>query len=204
MKTIYAHPGQALMLGRRGENEARQIVFDLTAWQELYGEGVAQLIHQRAGDDIPYPIVVSKDNNAAIWILTDTDTAVEGEGKAELQYLVGDQLAKSCTWQTFTDAALGDPTTEAPEPEKAWVDQVLAAGTTAQQAAQRAEEVAAQLNDVEEQVKAASAAASSAQTSAANASASEKNASDSATRAENAAQGVENTLAELEAAMAAI
>lgn len=203
MKTIYAHPGQALKLGRRGENEARQIVFDLTTWTELYGAGVAQLIHQRAGDATPYPAILLQTDTEAIWTLSDADTAIEGEGKAELQYLVGDQLAKSCTWQTFTDAALGDPG-DPPEPEKSWVDQVLQAGVTAQQAAQRAEEVAAQLNDVEAQVKAASAAAASAQTSASNASTSEKNAADSATRAENAAQGVETTLAELEAAMAAI
>lgn len=203
MKTIYAHPGQPIMLGRRGENQARRIVFELTAWVELYGEGVVQLIHQRAGDTAPYPVNVFKDINSAIWTPSDADTGAEGEGKAELQYLIGDTVVKSCTWQTFTDAALGDPG-DAPEPEKAWVYQVLQAGVTAQQAAQRAEEVAAQLNDVEAQVKAASTAASSAQTSASNAFTSEKNAADSATRAEKAAQSVEATLAELEAAMAAI
>lgn len=203
MKTIYAHPGQALMLGRRGENEARQIVFDLTAWQELYGAGVAQLIHQRAGDAAPYPAILLQTDTLAIWTLFDADTAIEGEGKAELQYLVGDQLAKSCTWQTFTEASLGDPG-DPPEPEKAWVDQVLQAGVTAQAAAQRAEEVAAQLRDVDAEVKAAKTAATSSMNSASSAITSERNAANSATRAETAAKNVEATLAELEAAMAQI
>lgn len=60
MQSIYAHPGGSLAIGRRGENEARQVVFDLSAWRAAYGDGAAALCHQRAGDSTPTPASSSR------------------------------------------------------------------------------------------------------------------------------------------------
>ena len=52
---------------------------------------------------------------------------------------MGDTLAKSAIWRTVTADALGDPSTAPPEPQKGWVDKMLAdvvAATTAAQADQ--------------------------------------------------------------------
>ena len=49
MKIVNASPGSNLLLGRQGENKAREIVFYIGPWVESYGEGVAQLLHQRKG-----------------------------------------------------------------------------------------------------------------------------------------------------------
>lgn len=38
MQSIYAHPGVHLALGRKGENVARQVVFDLRAWRAAGGD----------------------------------------------------------------------------------------------------------------------------------------------------------------------
>lgn len=148
MLTIYAKQGHPLHLGQRGENLARRVVFDLSQWKELYGDGTVQLIVQRPGENTPYPAVVTVDGGSAVWELTDADTAIVGiTGKAELQYYVGETLAKSSVWETRVSAALGDPSEAPPEPQKAWVDQVLAAGASAENAAQRAEEAAKRAED---------------------------------------------------------
>ena len=46
MKQIYANNLTTLSLGRQGENLARQVVFDLSAWEAEYGPGTVELIHQ--------------------------------------------------------------------------------------------------------------------------------------------------------------
>lgn len=140
---IHAKPGEPIHLGREGENLARQVVFDLTRWEKLFGPGVAQLIAQRTGEATPYPVALTLDGSNVIWSVTAADTAIHGMcGKAELRYYVGETLAKSETWRTIVLDALGEPSEEPPEPQKAWVDQVLQTGVDAENAAQRAEEAA--------------------------------------------------------------
>lgn len=140
MLVIEAKTGEPLRLGREGENLSRQIVFNLVRWEKLYGPGVAQLIAQRTGEDTPYPVNLTLEGSNAIWNVTNADTAIHGlGGKAELRYYVGETLAKSETWNTIVLDALGEPSEEPPEPHKGWFDQVLQAGTDAQNAAERAE-----------------------------------------------------------------
>lgn len=124
-----------LPLGKQGENLARQIQFDLADWVSSFGPGTVQLLHQRSGDDAPYPVAVAQEGNLAIWTVTGGDTAFAGTGRAELQYYVGDALAKSETWRTRVLAALGPASQTPPEAQQGWVDQVLQAGTEAAKAA---------------------------------------------------------------------
>ena len=144
MITVKANDISILSLGRQGENLARQVVFDLSAWVEEYGPGVVELIAQRPGDDTPYPVAVRRDGESMLWDLTAADTAVaDGYGRCELRWYVGDILAKSKIWRTWVEPAMDTPSeTTPPEPEKGWVDQVLEAGTSAKEAAERAEEAA--------------------------------------------------------------
>lgn len=143
MITIYAKSGKPICIGREGENNARRVVFDLSDWRRIYGEGTAQLIVQRQGETAPYPAALTVDGDTAAWVITAADTAVCGDwGKAELRYMVGDTLAKSETWRTVVFDALGEPSETPPEPHRAWVDQVLEAGSTALDAAKRAEAAA--------------------------------------------------------------
>ena len=53
MTVIQAKSENELTLGRQGENLARQVVFDLSAWETEYGPGTVALIHQRAGGTSP-------------------------------------------------------------------------------------------------------------------------------------------------------
>ena len=146
MITVKANDISILSLGRQGENLARQVVFDLSAWVEEYGPGVVELIAQRPGDEKPYPVAVKRDGTQVIWDITSVETEVstqEQTGKCELRYYVGETLAKSKIWRTWVESAMDTPSeTTPPEPEKGWVDKILEAGTSAKEAAERAEEAA--------------------------------------------------------------
>ena len=131
-----------LPLGKQGENLARKIQFDISRWIGSFGPGTVQLLHQRIGDETPYPVAVEQEGNLAVWTVTSADTAAAGTGRAELQYYVGDALAKSETWMTKVLAALGPASETPPEAQQGWVDQVLQAGTAAAEAADRAENAA--------------------------------------------------------------
>lgn len=141
MNKIYANNFATLALGRRGENLARQVVFDISDLESLYGSGSVEVIYKRPGDSQPYPLAVQMDGTLVTWDVTATDTEMsDGYGKCELRYYVGETLAKSKIWRTWVDSALDTPSdTAPPAPEQGWVEQVVAAGVDAKQAAERAE-----------------------------------------------------------------
>lgn len=71
-------------------------------------------------------MAVEREGNFAVWTVTNADTAAPGTGHTELQYYVGDAIAKSETWMTKVFPALGDAGETPPEAQQGWVDQVLA------------------------------------------------------------------------------
>jgi hypothetical protein len=117
-----------LCLGKQGENLARIVYFEEpTLWKENFGEGRCELLHQRNGDEAPYPVVLELEGDRVCWKVTNADTAVVGEGKCELNYLVNDVVVKSKTWTTDVRPSLGDNVAEPPEVQQGWVEQVLVA-----------------------------------------------------------------------------
>lgn len=126
MKQINAKPRQTIPLGHRGENEARQVIFDLTDYINVYGTGTARLLHQRDGDPAPYIVPAAQSDTTLIWAVTDEDTAAPGTGSAELQWTVENVLAKSDIWCTKTKAALDDGSTAPPTGAEGWYQQLIA------------------------------------------------------------------------------
>lgn len=117
-----------IYLGKRGENLARIVYFDEpTSWKEEFGDGICELLHQRKGDIAPYPVKLEMEDGKWCWKITSADTAIAGNGKCELHYLVDNVVVKSKIWQTKVRESLGGEIAEAPAPEKAWVDAVLEA-----------------------------------------------------------------------------
>lgn len=130
-----AYALEEIKLGRRGENQARKVVFDvLGKWREGYGEGVASLIVQRNGDAQPYPVTVTEDDGALVWMVSSVDTAVAGEGAAELRYTVGDTIVKSQIYKTRVRETLEDSGETPPPAYQSWVDEVLQAAADAETA----------------------------------------------------------------------
>lgn len=130
-----AYALEEIKLGRRGENQARKVVFDvLGKWREGYGEGVASLIVQRSGDAQPYPVTVTEDDGALVWLVSSVDTSVAGEGAAELRYTVGDTIVKSQIYKTRVRETLEDSGETPPPAYQSWVDEVLQAAADAETA----------------------------------------------------------------------
>lgn len=144
MNEIRASSGRIVVLGRRKENQARCVTFDILEWQKMYGEGTVQLLAQRYQDATPYPVAVTVKNGIVRWVIKEADVAVPGEGRAELQYHVGDTVAKSDTYRTLTMPALGEAGPVPPDPEKSWVETVLQAAREAEQSAQDAKDAVTQ------------------------------------------------------------
>lgn len=127
-------------IGWTGENDARGIVWDISTWQTIYGEGICTLLNQRETDDAPYPCSITIDGKFAIWQVTDGDLGSGGNGKCQLIYTVSDEtVAKSPVYKTLAERSLGGVTiVETPD----WVLQVIQAGADAVDAAERAEDSA--------------------------------------------------------------
>lgn len=101
---------KTVKIGKQGENLASQLQFDITPFIAAYGAGSVQLLHQRSGDDVPYIAKITQDGNTATWNLTNDDTAINGYGRAQLNYYVGNVLAKSVVFTTVCDNSLTDET----------------------------------------------------------------------------------------------
>lgn len=130
-------------IGWTGENQARGIIWDISKWQEVYGDGICTLLNQREQDTAPYPCPVTIDGKFAVWQVTDGDLGSGGNGKCQLIYQIGEEVvAKSPVYRTLASKSLGNET-EPPESASDWVLQVLQAGQDAVDAAERAEEAAA-------------------------------------------------------------
>ncbi|MBR4211095.1 MAG: hypothetical protein IKR84_01730 [Oscillibacter sp.] len=189
-------------LGHRWEHHARRIVFDISAWVESFGPGTVQLLHQRQGDEYPYPVTVTRtdadgetvnDTTGTLvrWDVTNTDTAqVCRYGKAELRYYRGTQispefLAKSDIYRTTVENALGGALATPPEESPDWLATLLDAA-----------------NSIDDQVSGAVSAAQgyaeSAEQSAADAASAAENAGQYAAAAENAAQDAATAAADAE------
>lgn len=161
MQSIYAHPGVHLALGRKGENVARQVVFDLRAWRAAYGDGAVSLCAKRAGDAEPYPCGVTQGEDTAVWVLRAADVDKPGWGDVQLSYYVGDTLAKSQTWRTLVAPSLcacGDPG----EVQQGWLDQAGKDAAAAQQGAKDAQEAQKAAEDAAKAAKGSAEAAASA------------------------------------------
>lgn len=142
--------GSPLSIGRQNENLATRVAFPVQAWRETFGaDGSFALLAQRHGEGAPYPVVITEDESAVYWDVTNVDTAIAGTGHCELHYYVGDTLAKSQIWSTQVRASLG-AAGEAPEPCANWIEEMETKAadlerynSEAKDAAQEAEDSAA-------------------------------------------------------------
>ena len=90
------------------------------------------------------------DAGDVVWTLSASDLAREGAGAVELSFFKDGVLAKSKQWSTVVLPSItGGGAVDPPEPQKSWVDAVLAAGvqasTSASAAAASAEKAEAAL-----------------------------------------------------------
>lgn len=186
MKTLRTFPGQRVALGHQGENFALTVIFNIGAWADAYGPGTTHLVHMRTGDTEAYPVAVTQDGTEVSWEVSDADTAVDGYGKYELRYIVGETVVKSSVGETYVRKAL-QYGAEAPDPIQGWVDhmtekehELLEAVGEAKEASEKA---AGAAGDALTFANAAAQAAGSAEEAARNAALAAQNVSDLADNA---------------------
>lgn len=139
---IYAAGQKMLILGRKGENGVRRIIFDVKEWAEEFGAGTLTLAVRRPDDEEALPVASQTGNTTLVWTITNADTAQEGRGEAELIYTVNDVEAKSEIWTTQILRSIRLGGDEPPEPYEEWVDTVIRAGARATESAVAAGEYA--------------------------------------------------------------
>lgn len=147
MRSIVAGFGMRIPLGKQGENLATQVQIPVVKeWKALYGEGTFQLVNKRPDEDFAYACVIHWDDEKVMWDITNTELANVGRGVCELQYYIGDVLAKSYSWVTVIVGTVYEDGATPPEPWKSWVEEVLRAGSQteeySEEARQHAEEAA--------------------------------------------------------------
>ena len=137
-------------LGRCGENLARTVRIDVSAWLAKWPDAVINLLHRPRGSKEYYIADTALDGGMLTWVITAADVAAPGRGKLEIRAIQGETVKKSATGVSIVDASLTGIEGAAPDPQKPWVDSVLAAAATAEtsadraaQAAERAEQAAA-------------------------------------------------------------
>lgn len=111
-------------LGIQGECRATQIIFDISDLIQTYGNGTAALLHQRRLDAAAYPVAVSRRGSELVWEVTGADTATAGSGRAEIQWYVGEKVAKTVVFNTMTTASL-EVGELPPDPVKPWYERLV-------------------------------------------------------------------------------
>lgn len=115
-----------IKLGHTGENEAVRVAFSLLPFKETFPDGVPSLLARRKGDASAYPVPLTIEADTAYWSVTRADTEKAGFGQCELQWIVGNALAKSDKFDFFVVKAL-EAGAEAPDaPSKAWFEAIQA------------------------------------------------------------------------------
>lgn len=119
--------GGYILLGRCGENLARTVEIDVSEYLKEYPGAVVTLLHRRHGESGIYPVAVELRGGCLVWQPTSADTAIVGDGEAEVRVTVDGVLAKSKILSTMVDKSLTGQETDAPEPGMDWVDKITTA-----------------------------------------------------------------------------
>lgn len=165
MIEIKAVPGKLIMLGKQGENLAREVVFDVSGVRAEFGDGAFRLSAKRPGESDAYPATVTETGDTVVWALTGADTQNAGRGQCELAYYAGETRLKTWTYDTAIARSLtGSPRTD---PYDEFLDEVnrLAAEAAISQREAKSSENAAK--NSEENAKASENAAKTSEDNAA-------------------------------------
>ncbi len=165
MIEIKAIPGKLIMLGKQGENLAREVIFDVSGVRAEFGDGAFRLSAKRPGEADAYPATVTENGDTVVWALTGADTQNAGRGQCELAYYAGETRLKTWTYDTAIAKSLtGSPKTD---PYDEFLDEVnrLAAEAAISQREAKNSENAAKTS--EENAKASEGAAKTSEDNAA-------------------------------------
>ena len=126
MRVINVTPEMSVLpLGRLGENEVTQFVFDVSDWLEEYPGGsiglANSLPHARNG----YACSIEREGDGKYsWTITSAELTTEGKGRCELILIKDSKVKKGKVYKTLVGEAL-DPDADPPEAWKGYVTKVM-------------------------------------------------------------------------------
>lgn len=123
IKATHKYP---IPLGRTGENEAVRIAFTLAPFEEVFPGGTPALLVKRKGDSAAYPVTLTVEGLTAYWTVTSADTDKAGFGQCELQWYLGDTLAKSNKFDFIVIPSLEAGAEPPDAPSKRWFEAIQA------------------------------------------------------------------------------
>ena len=137
------HGVNSATIGRVGENGVAQLMMDASDWESEFPGGALNLIMERA-DGARYNAAVERTEAGWAHSLTAADLAAPGRGRIQMQWVVGEQIARSRMVGTVTLPSLDGLSDPPEEPEQGYLEQMAAIGaqvqTDAERAAQSAQE----------------------------------------------------------------
>lgn len=98
-------PKEEIFLGHVGEQNAIQLVFDITQWWKdstIGPNGTVDLFLRQGGISFKVPAAqLSVEDGVVTWTVGSIATTQSGRGKCELIYRIDDVIAKSMVWPTL-------------------------------------------------------------------------------------------------------
>ena len=137
-------PAITIPIWYQGENNASIVKIDLAPLISKFGDGTAQALFRRPSDTDPYPIVLRRQNDTAVWTVSAGDTAQAGYGRLQVSWYVGDTLARSQIFTILVQKSLTSGENP-PNPAEPWVNEVLQAAVDAEQSAKDAADAAGKI-----------------------------------------------------------
>lgn len=119
-KNINGPQRDPIFLGRRGENLATQICFDVPEDLSSYAYTVYV---RRPRERESYPAAhIARDGNTIVWTVSNVDTENSGEGQVQIRFTDNDVVVKTLVYRTEVGIAIDINTSPAPEWQATWLD----------------------------------------------------------------------------------
>ena len=121
------HMPKVLELGYVGETYFRTIEINMRPWLKI-ANGVAKIVHIRPGETEAdaYITGATMTNGILRWEITAGDLGTEeGDGTAQIWLTTPSQRGKSVKVQTFVKAAIDSASSEVPEAQESWMEQMV-------------------------------------------------------------------------------
>ena len=134
-------PAIIIPIWYQGENNASVVEINLAPLISKFGDGTAQALFRRPSDTDPYPIVLQRQDDTAVWTVSEGDTAQAGYGRLQVSWYVGDTTALSKIFTVLVQKSLTSGKNP-PNPAQPWVNEVLQAAVDAEQSAKDAADAA--------------------------------------------------------------
>ena len=132
--TVTTGQKETLMLGRQGEYNVTEFVFDLSDLHDAVGDGIAVLLHYPYRGE-PYIVpaeqgdtsdAAEQDGTTLTWKIGQLATLYKGEGVAVVSWVTESGLKKSHRYKTKVSRSIGDSVEEITDVQQSYIDQMAA------------------------------------------------------------------------------